>query len=72
MIKAAEPTRYLVPPHSASIWNVFFFFSLPSFGLFHPRPVVSAVTTSLLVTEVIRTCGSHARQIVSPVADKQG
>lgn len=27
MIKAAEPPRYLVPLHSVSIWNVFFFFS---------------------------------------------
>lgn len=26
MIKAAEPPRYLVPLHSVSIWNVFFFF----------------------------------------------
>lgn len=44
----------------------------PSFGPFYPRPVVSAVTMNLLVTEVIKTCGSHARQIVSPAADKQG
>lgn len=69
MIKAAEPPRYLVPPHSVSIWNVGF----PSlFRSPYPRPVVSAVTKTLVVTEVIRTRGSHARQIVSLAADMQG
>lgn len=70
MIKAAEPPCYLVPLHSVSIWNVIF--SSPSLGPFHPHPVASAVTTTLLITEVIKTCASHARQIVSLAADKQG
>ena len=67
MIKEAEPPHYLVPLHSVSIYN-----APPPFGAFNPHPVVSAVTMRLLVTGVIKTCGSYARQIVSPAADTQG
>lgn len=69
MIKAAKSLCYLVPPHSVSIWNVYTL--PPPFGPFYPHPVVSAVTMSLLVTEVIKTSASCARQIVSPAADKR-
>lgn len=54
MIKEAEPARYQVLLHRVSIYNGGFF--PPSFGAFYPCPVVSAVTTSLLVKEVIKTC----------------
>lgn len=43
------------------------FFS--SFGASYLPLEVYAVTTSLCVAEVIKTCGSHARQIVSPAVD---
>lgn len=68
MIKAAESPRYLVSPHSVSIWNVIFF---PlSLGLFYSRPVISAVTTSLLIKVVIKPF-RHARQLVLTASDKQ-
>lgn len=65
MIKAAETPCYLFLPHTVSIWNVDFF------GAFYLWPVVSAVTMGLLVTEVIKTCVSHAKRIVSLAADIQ-
>lgn len=58
MIKDAEPSCYMAPLHSVSIWNVGFSPLLVAFIC------VCAVTTSLLITEVIKTCGSHVRQIV--------
>lgn len=67
MIKAAELPCYLVPPQRLSIWNVRFFFV--SFGASYLPLEVSAVTMSLRAAEVIKTCGSHARQIVSPAVD---
>lgn len=55
---------------TVSIWNVCGVF-FPPFGAFYPCPNVSAVTLSLQASEVIKSCGSHAMQIILPAVDTQ-
>lgn len=68
MIKAADD--YVIWSHGKHLECVWGFFS-PPFGAFYPCPNVSAVTLSLQASEVIKSCGSHAMQIILPAVDTQ-